>query len=387
MRESESEPAIPPEERPSKSNSWTGLLRVGRIFEETPSVRTLRLVEPGGGEVPFRYLPGQFLTVTVRSHNDALKRSYTIASSPPRRDYCEVTVKREDRGTVSNFLHHVHEGDTLQITAPSGAFTFIGDDANSVVLISGGVGITPMMSILRFLTDRCWPGDIFFLHGCRSDADLIIAEELEYLGKRYPNVHVRVAAAEVTGGDRPYSSRFITREMLVEWVPHIQNRRIHLCGPKPMLEGMRATLAALEVPAKHVRTEVFIGRERPSTTLPAAADAFPDSDAVWVDAEAAATGAGQGPSQPEVDVAVLSFVRSRRTALLPPTKSILEASEDVGVNIDYSCRVGVCGVCKVRLLAGSVSMAVEDGLTDADRRNGYVLACQAKASSDVSVDA
>ena len=73
--------------------------------------------------------------------------------------------------------------------------------------------------------------------------------------------------------------------------------------------------------------------------------------------------------------------------MLPPDKSILEASEDVGVNIDYSCRVGTCGICKTKLLSGSVTMEVEDALTEEDKTNNIILACQAKATGDVSVDA
>ena len=88
-----------------------------------------------------------------------------------------------------------------------------------------------------------------------------------------------------------------------------------------------------------------------------------------------------------VGVAVTTFARSKRTALLPPDKTVLEASEDVGVNIDYSCRVGTCGVCKVKLLAGTVTMEVQDSLDASDKQNNVILACQAKATADVTVDA
>jgi ferredoxin len=89
----------------------------------------------------------------------------------------------------------------------------------------------------------------------------------------------------------------------------------------------------------------------------------------------------------DVGVAVVTYARSRRTAMLPPTKTILEASEDVGVNIEYSCRVGTCGVCRTTLLSGAVTMEVEDGLEPGDKPNNIVLACQARATADVTVDA
>jgi len=369
---------VPPNatDTPSKPNSWTGLLRVARIFEETSNVRTLRLVDLTGNELPFRHLPGQFVTFTVKPIDQTIRRSYTIASSPTRRDYCEVTIKREEKGTVSSFLHHVHEGDTLQVTGPSGIFTFIGEGANSIVLISGGVGITPMMSVLRFLTDRSWAGDIFFVHGCKSDQDVIYQQELEYLQRRYPNLHLTIAANEVASAGWTHSRGSITQELLAQAVPHIQTRRIHLCGPPGMMAAMKSTLAEMGVPADQIKSEVFIGRERPVGAADGASGLSPAAPTA-VPAETAAP----------PGVAVATFARSKRTALMPPNKTVLEAAEDIGVNIEYSCRVGVCGLCKVKLLSGAVTMDVQEGLSAQDKEDSIILACQAKSAADVSVDA
>lgn len=101
----ESAPPVNAAVAPSKSNSWNGLLRVARIFQETATVKTFRLIDPLFGKLPFSYLPGQFLTVTVSVNGDAIKRSYSISSSPTERDYCEITVKRDELGVVSRFLH------------------------------------------------------------------------------------------------------------------------------------------------------------------------------------------------------------------------------------------------------------------------------------------
>ena len=380
--------AIPPQPLPdslssqdvsSKPNSWNGLLRVVRLFDESANVRTLRLAIPDGSQLPFRHLPGQFVTFTVRPIDQPIKRSYTIASPPTRREYLEVTIKREEHGTVSSFLHGVHEGDTLQVTGPSGTFTFIGEGANSIVLISGGVGVTPMMSVLRYLTDRSWSGDIFFIYGCRSDQDVIYREELEYLQRRYPNLKLVIVADEANA-DWPHARGRITAELLASAVPHIQTRRIHLCGPPAMMTALRAALAELSVPTEQIKTEVFIGRERPQTDQVA-------RGAQAVQAEATAPPPASADSTTVPGVAVLTFARSRQTALLPPDKTVLEASEDVGVNIEYSCRVGVCGLCKVKLLSGTVTMEVQDSLDADDKKNNVILACQAKSAGDLSVDA
>lgn len=356
-------PEVSPKITPSKPNSWNGLLRVARIFQETSTVKTYRLIDPLFGKLPFQYLPGQFLTLTVSPDREPIKRSYTISSSPTERDYCEITVKREEQGAVSRFLHdHVHEDDTLQVTAPSGRFTFTGEESTSVVLIGGGVGVTPMMSAVRYLTKRSWLHDIYFVFAGRGEADIIFREELEYLQRRYANLHLLFALEQVDASDGRYVKGRITREVLQARIPDLPGRRVHICGPPPMMDAVKAILVEIGVPADQIRTEVFQGKEPPRVrleTIPAA----------------------------EAKVAVATFAKSRRSAMMPPTKTVLEASEDVGVNIEYSCRIGICGVCRIKLLSGAVTMEVQDGLEPGDKDNNIILACQAKSTADLSVDA
>jgi ferredoxin-NADP reductase len=348
---------------PSKPNSWTGLLRVARIFDETPTVKTFRLSDPAGSMIPFSYLPGQFLTVTIVADGQPIKRSYTIASSPTQRSHCEITVKREEQGVVSRFLHdRVAVGDTLQITAPSGKFTFTGAEADSVVLIAGGVGVTPMMSVARHLIERAWPGSIYFVYAVRAEADVIFREELDYLRKRNPNLRVVLVAEVAETSAWPHARGRITRELLESNVPDLTKRRIHLCGPPAMMSAVKGILTAANVPVDQIHTEVFQGKEPPRAKL----ETLPATQA---------------------SVAVVTFAKSRRTAMMPPTRTVLEASEDVGVDIEYSCRVGTCGVCRVKLLSGAVTMEVEDGLEPGDKERNVILACQAKSTADLTVDA
>jgi glycine betaine catabolism B len=349
---------------PSKSNSWSGVLLVSKIFDEAPQVKTFRLTDPSGGKLPFNYLPGQFVTITVAPGGVPVKRSYTISSSPTRRDYCEITVKCETSGTVSHYLHErVHEGELLQLTGPSGKFTFTGEETDGIVLIAGGVGVTPLMSVIRYLTDRSWKGAIFFFFGCKTESDIIYREEIEYLEKRHPNLRVWIILEEPPeDSQNSYFAGRITKEILEGRVPEIASRRVHICGPPPMIEAVKEMLDELRVPKENVHTEIFVGK----LPAPKAAALAPED-------------AGK--------TAIATFARSRKTVVLTPDKTILEASEEAGVSIDYSCRVGTCGICKTKLLSGKVTMDVEEALTDEDRANNIILACQAKATEDVAVDA
>jgi ferredoxin-NADP reductase len=389
--------AVNPEIAPSKPNSWSGTLLVSEIFDETPKVKTFRLLDPKGGKLPFNYLPGQFITVTINPKGVPVKRSYTIASSPTHRDYCEITVKHEEQGTVSHYMFtEVHIGELMQFTAPSGKFTFTEDHAKSAVFIAGGVGVTPMMSAIRYLTDRSWKGEIYFFFTCKNESSIIFKEEIRYLEKRYPNLHVFFILSQPEGEpNSEYISGHITKEIISERVPEIASRMIHVCGPKSMMDAVKVMLEELKIPKENIMVEAFAGpppAAKAAATPPAKGGKPPDANTAASPEEPGKPPSGDDaakPSQPEQDgkTGVVTFAKSNKTAVLTPDKSILEASEEVGVNIDYSCRVGTCGICKTKLNSGKVTMAVEDALTEDDKAQNIILACQAKATEDVSVDA
>lgn len=356
-----------------KPRSWSGQLRVVQIVRETPTVLTFRLADPAADRLPFDFLPGQFLQVEIESSGTKpARRSYTIASSPTQRAYVELTVKREEQGIVSRYLHdHVAAGDLLKTTGPFGAFTFTGTDADSIVLISGGVGITPMMSVLRYLTDTAWAGDIFFLYGARSTEEFVFREELERLERHFPNLHVMAAMQRSPGTVWLGPEGPITRQMLRDAVPNIARRRIHMCGPPAMMAAMRTELAALGVPEAQLHTEAFGPASLPPD--PSELDVKP------VPIPAAPPG-GVAPTDKGIAATTITFSVAGVSAALPKDQTVLEAAEGAGVEIPYACRTGECGVCVTKLISGEVTMDVQKGLDPADKAKGYILACQAKST-------
>jgi ferredoxin-NADP reductase len=139
----------------------------------THNVKTFQFKPAGGEHVPFEYLAGQFLTLHIEPHGIPT-RSYTIASTPTWRDRIEITVKREDSGLVSRWLHDdLKLGDEVEVEAPNGTFVFTGREADSVMLIGGGVGITPMMSTARHLTAMRWPGKIYLILGFSAPREAV----------------------------------------------------------------------------------------------------------------------------------------------------------------------------------------------------------------------
>lgn len=338
---------------------WIGRLTLSEKVQVTPSVTTFRFTVPDGGPVPFRHLPGQFLTLHIAPGGVATRRSYTIASAPVQTASIEITVKRESQGLVSRWLHdELAVGSEVEIEAPNGAFCFTGDEAPHVVLVAGGVGITPMMSITRHLTAIDWPGSIHLILAFRTPAEFIFRDEIAALQAHNSNLRVTATMSGVAqewDGARGH----IDAVLLAACVPDIARHRAHICGPPPMMQAVRQALIALNVPESQIRTEAFGTVKRVPTK-----QAF--------------------STRP---IGRILFQASNTTTTNSAGRTILQAAEDADVFIDNACRSGTCGSCRVKLLAGTVKMPVDEALTGEDKANGYVLACQAEASGDAIVDA
>tara|TARA_B100000989_G_scaffold289882_1_gene262343 strand:+ start:984 stop:2846 length:1863 start_codon:yes stop_codon:yes gene_type:complete len=351
----------------AKSNKkWSGQLQIINIIQETPHVKTFYLVTLGHTLLPFNFLPGQFLSLTVNIEDKKIKRSYTIASSPTQRGHLELTIKREEKGVVSRFFHDtMKKGDKIEVTAPSGNFTFTGEEHDSIVLIAGGVGVTPMMSALRYLTDQYWPGEIFLIFSVKTKKEIIFNEELQDLARKHSNVHIAITLSQPKGDKWSGFTGRITKEMLNQVIPEITSRRFHICGPNIMMKEMKEMLLELEVPQDMIKQESF-GAEAKKNTL-IKTEILKKSD--------------------NERLAKITFSTSGKTTSLAPDQTVLEAAESIGVEIENSCLSGTCGTCKVKLVDGSVHMDCDDALDDQDKSSNIILACQAKSQSDVTIEA
>jgi ferredoxin-NADP reductase len=364
-------PATPPTVSEATSASpltanWRGHLRIGSIVTETPSVKTFRLLPLSNDSLlPFTFVPGQFLNVAFGIGGARMNRSYSFSSSPTQREYVDLTVRREPRGAVSRHINDLLKvGDQIEAGGPVGRFTFTGTEADSIVLIGGGVGITPMMSITRYLTERSWAGDIFFVYVCRTPTDFMFASEVAALQRVNPKLRVAVTMSRPEGTDWKGPRGHLTKELLTQTVPNLASRRIHLCGPPSMMDSTKTILTELGVPPDRLKTEAF-GATKPT---PAAAGTT-----------AKPTAPATGP--------LVTFSKNNKSAKIHVDQTVLELSEELAIGIEYSCRVGTCGVCKVKMTSGEVEMAVEDALDPDDKANNIILGCQAKPKGDIAVEA
>jgi ferredoxin-NADP reductase/DMSO/TMAO reductase YedYZ heme-binding membrane subunit len=364
-------PSPQPVQSPQRGERWEGVLRLAKVFVETPEVRTFRLVPLSGTTLPFRHLPGQFLTLRLNLDGRDVRRSYTIASSPTRDAYCELTIKREEQGYVSPHLHDVvREGAMLNVSAPAGRFTFTGAEAEEIVMVAGGVGVTPLMAKIRYLTDIAWPGKIHLVYSVKTERDIIFRSELEELQRRFQNLKVDVTVTREVSTQWTGKRGRLSAAMLISLAPDIARSRVHLCGPTEMVEPLKKALRELGVADGQMKSEAFGSPSRKrsdGSTLH-----MPD---------------GSEDTNGHASTTSIRFARSNKRLAAVGARTVLELAESQGIAIPYDCRSGVCGQCKTRLLSGSVEMAAEDALDPLDRANGLILACQARCCDDVVVDA
>jgi len=334
---------------------------VTRVTDESSVIRSFAL-KPLDGSPALNYEAGQFLTVraTPNGLNKALVRTYTASSAPSDLAY-RISVKREPGGVVSNHLHDTLKlGDIIEAKAPKGAFFIDANEARPAVLIAGGVGITPMISMARHVlhegqrTRHMRPLTIF--HSAQSTEQRDFAQEFRDLeqhsqgGIRYFSFVTNPTPKEKLGVDFD-GIGYITADALQKALPLADNE-FFLCGLPPFMQALYDTLRGLGVRDIRIFAESF---------GPASLTSTPD------------TGTAARPSPEEADEVVIAFATSGFEQ--PWSKgdaTLLETAEAHGLSPIFSCRDGACGSCATRKLTGNVTYRTHPS---ADHTEDEVLIC------------
>jgi ferredoxin-NADP reductase len=385
----------------SPERQWTEedlLCRCCRIIDETPDVKTFCfMAEP---PVLFSYKPGQFVTLEVEIDGKPVMRPYSISSSPSRPYHLSFTVKRVPSppdtvddlppGLVSNWLHdHLKVGDRIKLVGgPMGHFTCLPDLPPKLLLISAGSGITPMMSMSRWVQDTLADCDIVFLHSARKPEDIVFRAELETMAAQLPNFRLAITLTQISLGYAWMGlTGRISESMLNLLVPDLLDRSVFVCGPEGFMQGIKSLLETLNFPMQNYMEESFGGRK--PAPIPLASQ--PD---LWAEPLSAASYNGNGhhpvpsPSTAKTTPPAVKFAKSGQDIAADGTTSILELAEQEGIQIRHACRVGACGACKVIAREGQVRYDTPPmALTGADQEAGYVLACVAYPVDRLVVEA
>jgi ferredoxin-NADP reductase len=345
-------------------------LKIARMEHESSSVISL-VLEPVDGRALTVPLPGQFVVLRLRPNAEAspILRSYSLSAMPDANRY-RVTIKKEPNGTASAYVStQLHTGDVLDASAPRGAFTLRPGDL-PVVLLSAGVGVTPVMAMLHALAAQSSVRQIWWIYGARNRMDHPFAREARDLLARLPHArsYIQYSRPDVTdklGSDFDAAGHLTAAALERLGVPRESD--FYLCGPQAFLEDLTSGLASWGVAADCIHTEVF-GSGKSITPGIAAQPRRPP----------------HAPSGPVGDGPRISFARAGLTVSWDARfQSLLELAEACDVPVRWSCRTGVCHTCECGLVSGSVKYD-PDPLEPAAA--GNLLICCSRPQEDVVID-
>ena len=331
------------------------------VHRETHDVKSFTFASPEGKR--FSFEAGQYFLFDFPTGSEGEARCYSISSSPHRTNAFTVTVKRVPGGKVSNWLHdNMAVGMTVKGQGPLGHFVRPKVERTKLLLMSGGSGITPVMSITREIADACVPADVVFLHAARTPLDLIFRNELACLAERLKGLRLQFLPETVDGEPAwPGLTGRISPGFLKLAVPDIAERVVMCCGPAPFMAAARSITAALGVPATNYIEESF--------------------DAAVIDEPGLDV-----EQQPVGKAFMVEFAKQKRTIDCAEDQTVLATAKKAGVRLPSSCSNGVCGTCKSKLVSGSVEMNHNGGIRQREIDAGLFLPCCSKPLSDLVID-
>jgi ferredoxin-NADP reductase len=367
--------ALELKEKEGQRHCWEGFRKfvVARKVDEGKNICSFYL-EPHDKKPLPAFRPGQYLTfrLDIPGRPKPVVRCYSLSDSP-RPDYYRVTIKKvpapQDKadcppGLVSSFFHdHVKEGDLLDVQAPRGQFVLDLTRATPVVLIGGGIGLTPMLCMLNAICSREAARETWLFYGVRNRQEHIMADHLRRLAQEREKFHLRVcysdpAAEDVRGSDYQIDKR-VSVDLLKSEL-RTSNYEFYVCGPPGMMTAIVKDLQAWGVPEQFIFTEAF----GPASVKPAA-QGIP---------------AGAAPSGIQV-----RFARSEKTlAWAPEVGNLLALAQANGIDIPNGCCAGSCGTCETAIKSGEVQYAKKPGWHP---QAGSCLVCVATPKATIELDA
>jgi len=353
-----------------------------RVMEDAAeSICSFYLTPVDGQPLP-SFKPGQFLTFKLQikdptsGETKSVVRCYSLSDSP-NPDYYRVSIKRVPPpakqpdlppGCSSNYFHdHVLEGMQLSVKAPSGHFYLMEREPLPIVLVGGGIGITPMVSIVNTLLGSGSPREIWLFYGVRNSADHAMKEHMEKQQQAHDNFHLHVCYSrpgekDVEGVDYRHKGHVDLNRLRLTL--QLKRHQFYICGPRAMMESLVPALEPWGVATDDIYYEAF-----GPATLPKHKKAKPQV------------------SKPEVaqQAITITFSKSGKSiAWDPDAESLLELAEDNDIEIDSGCRAGSCGSCETALESGEVDYNQDP---DADVEKGHCLLCISKPKCDLTLTA
>jgi len=342
----------------------TFILPIQEVIRESSDAISICLAQPLVDRIP--YLPGQYVTIKVLIEGVTHYRTYSLSSTPRLDRFLSLTIKRVAGGKVSNYLNdYAEKGQLLEFLRPGGNFLLktATSEKRRIILIGGGSGITPLMSMLRAVLYHEPYSRVSLLYASRKREDTIFRQRLESLQAKFPDrLQLRIWLSSET---LPIQSDiYQAGRMQAEDIQQLLNatqqdalpQSFFLCGPAGLMQMAEQTLLKADIQPASIAKEKFVVDEEIRTNQQAL----------------------DGPTH----TVEIIFGEETHHIKVPPGTTILQAAQAQGVDLPYSCRRGICAACMSRLLDGQVDMDNPEALLEFEKVNGKVLTCQAHPTTE-----
>ena len=335
-------------------------LKIKEVIKETDDTSTLVFELP---DRAFSYFPGQFLTLILPIKGEEVRRSYSLCTSPYENVNPAITVKRVEAGVVSNYLNdHMKAGDVFDVMEPAGHFTpeLNKNEGKKYILFAAGSGITPIISIIKSILIMEPKSHVNLVYQNRNKKSIIFMEELHNLRRKYEDrfkqIDVLSQPEEEWKGYNGRINQATTSDILMDMAENkIEEYIYFLCGPTGFMQTIAETLNDFEVPERNIHKESFYsGDPKPKI----------DVEEKAVEAE-------------EISVKILLDGKEHEVQV-PSNRYILDAALDQGLDMPFSCQSGMCTACRCKVLSGEVKMEEDEGLSEEEVNEGYILTCVSK---------
>lgn len=342
-------------------------VRIEEKINETADAVTLVLSQ---NELIKQYKSGQFITLLLTIAGEKIRRSYSFSSSPSIDAKASITVKKIQDGKVSSYLFDtLKTGDVIDFIQPAGIFTLDKATTDNLVFIGAGSGITPLMSMIKTALSNKAYKKVYLIYSNRNEDSVIFKKHLDVLQTSHSNFSVVYTYSQphdtslLTG--RLNQSKFIK---IIESLPDfaVTKSDYFLCGPDGMLEEVKHGLEIFQVPASNIHKESFVTAN--------------ENDSVFVSVPEHSRDANE---------ITVMYQGSEYKFTVKPGKTILQSALDDDIDLPYSCMSGLCTACMGKCLSGKVEMGDQDGLSEKEVKNGYILTCvgrPAMAGTVIEID-
>ncbi|MFX1445116.1 MAG: flavin reductase family protein [Promethearchaeota archaeon] len=348
------------------------ILRLTDVKELSWDTKLFRFTSANPKKLLAPFRAGQYIGLTTEINGVRTSRPYSLVSSPNNLAYYEFGIKKKEGGFVSNYLlENLKVGDILEATGPLGEFYYNQlFHGKNLVFIAGGCGITPFISMLRDITERILPINVWVIFGCLSEKDILFREELEDIAERRSNVKLKYILSEPEP-DWKGACGFIIKNEISDFIGSIEDKYFYVVGSLNMYQFIEGELNALNNPIHRRKYEAF-GVPDDITKIMGWPDDIDGSKKVKIIVDFLSQG-----QKEQISFEALS---------IEPLLNSVERQKDLRLAIDNGCRSGQCALCRTKMVSGKVFVPPEVTMREIDQNYGFIHPCISYPLTDIHLD-